>query len=97
MKGIQLATSTIILIILGLIILISIAMMLGTSKAQIDIVAVREALRSCCGDRSIYNCNDNPSSVSCRVPWRQQSMTLEELRIEANVTDLNSFCFCPAS
>ena len=97
MKGVQLTISTVIIIILGLIILITFAIILGTSKGQVDIITVRESLRSCCGDRSIYNCvTGTASSTLCKVPWRTQSMTLEELRILANVSEsnLNSFCFC---
>jgi hypothetical protein len=100
MKGVELTTSTIILIVLGLIVLISFILLVGGSKAQVDIIAVREALRNCCGDRSVYDCEPTTdiTLINCRVPWGD-SMTLDELRIKAGLStdQLPNFCFCPQS
>ena len=100
MKGIELTISTIILIILGLIILIAFVVLLGTGNTQINIAVTREALRNCCGDRSIWDCKTTSiDSVDCRVPWKAETMKLRQLMTDANVTEsnLNIFCFCPTS
>ncbi|MFH1229380.1 MAG: hypothetical protein V1678_03070 [Candidatus Aenigmatarchaeota archaeon] len=97
MKGMDLTISTIILIVLGVIVLLSFIVLLGGSKNQVDIVIVREALRNCCADRSIYNCQYPAGmTATCRVPWQDDTLTIEELRVQANVPSgsLNDFCYC---
>jgi hypothetical protein len=99
MKGMDLTISTIILIVLGVIVLLSFIVLLGGSKNQVDIVIVREALRNCCADRSIYDCQyPSGAAASCRVPWQDTTLTIEELRVQASIPSdsLNSFCYCSA-
>jgi hypothetical protein len=98
MKGIQLSTMAIILIVLGIIVLLAFFYLITTSKGQVDVIQYQTALRNCCGDRSIYDCTTN-TNVRCKVPWSDTTMTLEELRIKAGVdsTSLLGFCFCPST
>jgi len=104
MKGIDLTVTAIILIILGLIIAVSFFIIIARSKGQVDIATAQTDLRSCCGDRSIYNCGTDATAVGrqnvrCKVSWSDQSITLEELRVQANISAerLNDFCFCGSS
>ena len=100
MKGIELTVSTIILIVLGLIVLIAFILLMGTSKGQVDIITVREALRNCCADRSIYDCKTSSlATAKCRVPWNNTVLNLGDLANEAQVeeTSLCSFCFCSST
>lgn len=97
MKGIQLSTMAIILIVLGIIVLLAFFYLITTSKGQVDVIQYQTALRNCCGDRSIYDCNN--INVRCKVPWSDDTMTLEELADKAGVdsTSLPGFCFCPST
>jgi hypothetical protein len=99
MKGIQLSTMAIILIVLGIIVLLAFFYLITTSKGQVDVIQYQTALRNCCGDRSIYDCSESRDTVQCKVPWSDTTMTLEELRIKAGVdsTSLLGFCFCPST
>jgi hypothetical protein len=99
MKGIQLSTMAIILIVLGIIVLLAFFYLITTSKGQVDVIQYQTALRNCCGDRSIYDCKESTSMVQCKVPWSDTTMTLEELAIKAGVdsTSLPGFCFCPST
>jgi len=96
MKGIQAITLAIICILLAIAVILVSSYFVGTAKANVDIVTVREALRSCCGDRSIYDCSSDPSTIDCRVPWGSQSVKMGQLMIQANITSsqLPAFCFC---
>jgi len=100
MKGIQLSTMAIILIVLGIIVLLAFFYLITTSKGQVDVIQYQTALRNCCGDRSIYDCNN--INVRCKVPWSDTTMTLEELADKAGVDPnnrdtFNGFCFCPST
>ena len=100
MKGIQLSTMAIILIVLGIIVLLAFFYLITTSKGQVDVIQYQTALRSCCGDRSIYDCNN--MNVYCKVPWSDQSMLLTDLADKAGIDTsdtktLNGFCFCPST
>jgi high-affinity K+ transport system ATPase subunit B len=92
MKGIQLATMTIILLIVAIIVLLIWGMLAVTSKGSIDIVLTQNALRQCCSDRAIYDCGDS-STVMCNVPWGVPE-SLDKLAKDAGVNNLNAFCNC---
>ena len=98
MKGIQTITLAIVLILLAIAVIWASSYFVKIAKANVDIVTVQEALRSCCGDRSIYNCvTTTIGSVICKVPWGSGSMKMSDLMIQANITDpqqINNFCFC---
>jgi len=96
-KGIELSTTAIILIVLGLIVLLAFFYLIMTSKGQVDVIQYQTALRNCCGDRSIYDCTN--ANVYCKVPWSDQPMLLTDLADKAGVdtTSLPGFCFCPTT
>jgi hypothetical protein len=101
MKGMDLTVTTIILIILGLIVFLAAAYIISTSNGQVNIIQAQSALRTCCGDRSVYDCSPGAdvSSKVCRVPWSSEKMSISDL---ANIVgidtlnrdSLNGFCFC---
>jgi hypothetical protein len=101
MKGAELTTSTIILIILGIIVLVCFILFILNSKGTVDVISAREALRNCCGDRSVYDCKGGAgiplSSINCKVPGSSNTVTLDVLMAQVGIIDtqLNSFCFCP--
>jgi len=100
MKGAELTTSTIILIILGIIVLVSFILFILGSKGTVDAISVREALRNCCGDRSIYNCDVTTiDGTSCKVSWSDDAVGLRDVMDKAGVAEnqLNAFCFCPTT
>lgn len=99
MKGAELTTSTIILIILGIIVLVSFILFILGSKGTVDAISAREALRNCCGDRSIYKC-DGDTSVLCKVSWSDTPEKISDIMTTVGITtedQLNAFCFCPAT
>ena len=98
MKGTELTTSTIILIILGIIVLVCFILFILNSKGTVDVISAREALRNCCGERSVYDCvTTDYASIKCKVPWSSDTVTLDILMTKVGIdsTQLNSFCFCP--
>jgi hypothetical protein len=101
MKGIQLSTMAIILIVLGIIVLLAFFYLITTSKNQVDVIQAQIALRNCCGDRSIWDCKQtNFGSIYCKVPWSTESMSLYDLANKAGIDttsgtgNLCGFCFC---
>lgn len=97
MKGIQLSTMAIILIVLGIIVLLAFFYLIQQSNGQVNIIQYQTALRNCCGDRSIYDCVH--TNVYCKVPWSTETMSLTDLADKAGVStqSLPSFCFCPST
>ncbi len=96
MKGAELTTSTIILIILGIIVLVCFILFILNSKGTVDAISAREALRNCCGDRSVYKC-DGDTSAQCKVSWSTTTVQISDLMAQVGITttdQLNSFCFC---
>lgn len=101
MKGTELTTSTIILIILGIIVLVCFILFILNSKGTVDVISVREALRNCCGDRGIYDCvTTDYNNIYCKVPWSSDPVSFESLMTQVGISttdnkQLKSFCFCP--
>ena len=95
MKGIQLVTMAVILLVLAVVVFIVIAVVLGRGVTPVFDTEDRTNLRSCCSDRGIYNCDSSTvGSVSCKIG--DTSVPMTELMTKANITpaQINDFCFC---
>jgi len=87
-------TAFVVSLILALAVLLASYMFLRPAKSSVDIMQAQSALRQCCSDRGIWDCMAAESSIWCKVPWDPPSETLYDLKIQANVTDLQLFCNC---
>lgn len=98
LKGISLAMNAVVLIILAAIVLLAFIYFVSGSKDQVDMINYESALRSCCGDRSRYDCSTDLKDVKCKVSWSDDPVTLEKLAIGAGLDPsndgINGFCFC---
>jgi hypothetical protein len=90
MKGIQLVTMVLILIISGLFVLVVLIFFAGTAKAQLDIENIKAELRNCCLSSS-YDCS--PSTYVCN----NKGETVQDLAGKAGIpsSQLDDFCNCP--
>ncbi|MFH0929447.1 MAG: hypothetical protein V1818_03770 [Candidatus Aenigmatarchaeota archaeon] len=97
MKGVSLAVTAVILMVLAAVVLLAYIYFISGSKGQIDILQYQSALRSCCGDRTKYKCDG--ITINCKVPWSDEPMSIDKLAEKAGITwdstEFDSFCFCP--
>lgn len=95
MKGIQLTTMTVILIILGIIVLLIWGIFLGTAKAGIDIENAKDELRKCCLDRGIWDCADATKLTSfCKTNFGIKTISDLQTMVSLSDTQLRNFCNC---
>jgi hypothetical protein len=69
----------------------------GYSYESRDNVQYRSALRDCCVDRTIYNCDTNTiDNVNCEVSWDANLVPMNLLMNNSgiDIDNINAFCFC---
>jgi hypothetical protein len=86
----SLLITAIILLILGLIIFLVYVILVHGSVTQVDILTLRENIRSnCC---SIYNCTASVSSVNCKVGNTTKSF--QQWLNDIGNPSAQDFCYC---
>ena len=99
MKGVSLAVTAIVVILLGAAVLLAYIYFVNQGWGQMNIIEYQSALRSCCTDRLKYNC-DGITNAICKVPWGSGEEPLFDLMRDAGVhsiDELDGFCFCQNS
>lgn len=97
MKGLELPTAAVVIIVLGIVILVIFIWWSLQGKGTVDIVLVENILRQCCSDRAIWDCDTTIlNSINCKVPWDPGQETLNDLRNRAGMSEqqLCNFCNC---
>lgn len=98
MKGVSIAITALVVLILAAVVLLSYIYLIKPPVDQVDIFQYQSELRSCCADRTKYDCAVS-SGVTCKVTWSDTPIPLTDLAEKAGFTDISSqefqsFCFC---
>jgi len=94
MKGVSLAIKVALVLLISIVVVVALIILVLQAQGTADIILVQSVLRTCCSDRSIWDCGST-AGVQCSVPWSDNPETLAALQIKALVTDLPKFCNCP--
>ncbi len=97
MKAIELATSTMILIIIGIIILSIGIYIIGRSKGTLEVTVSQQDLRNCC---TVWAAQGKPTSpaglmqIKCAVKAQgtTQYPDMKTLADQLGISDISSFC-----
>ena len=89
----SLIVTAIVILVLALIVFLAYVILVGGSVTQVDILTLRENIRSnCC---SIYNCTAGmESSITCKVG--NTTKTFSSWMTDAGISSgsAQDFCFC---
>jgi len=87
----SLIVTAIVILVLALIVFLAYVILVRGSVIQVDILTLRENIRSnCC---SIYNCTAGiESSITCKVG--NTTKTFSSWMSDASIPSAQDFCFC---